>query len=318
MTSRGRDNTRIGIALGSGAARGWAHIGVLRALAAKGIEPGIVAGSSIGALVGAAYAAGQLDTLEAWCRRLTATRMLAYLDFSLLGGGLMQGEKLTETVREQIGDPSIESLSRRFGATATDLDSGQEVWFRDGPLLRAVRASMGIPGILSPVRIGGRWLVDGGLANPVPVSLCRAMGAQVVIAVNLNSDIVGKHGRNRERPAGRPDADADAAAAATRVGRGLADLREALSRRNELLLSRLLGKQARSPGLFEVLAGSINIMQDRITRARMAGDPPDIVLSPRLSELGLLEFDRARKAIAEGEASVASAGSELDNVLRPN
>ncbi len=316
MTGRETGNIRIGIALGSGAARGWAHIGVLRALAAKGIEPGIVAGSSIGALVGAAYAAGQLDTLEAWCRRLTATRMLAYLDFSLLGGGLMQGEKLAEIVREQIGDPSIESLPRRFGATATDLDSGQEVWFRDGPLLRAVRASMGIPGILSPVRIGGRWLVDGGLANPVPVSLCRAMGAQVVIAVNLNSDIVGKHGRNRKRPAG--PADADAAPAATRVGRGLADLREALSRRNELLLSRLLGRQARSPGLFEVLAGSINIMQDRITRARMAGDPPDIVLSPRLSELGLLEFDRARKAIAEGEAAVASAASELDNLLRPN
>ncbi len=189
--------TRIGLALGSGSARGWAHIGVIRALTEIGIEPEIIAGSSIGAFVGAAYASNQLDNLEKWVCSLAWKDILEYLDLSLRGGGIIQGEKLLEFLPDVISGSTIESLSRRFGAVATELNTGREVWFRDGSLVEAVRASIGLPGLFAPVWLKDRWLVDGGLANPVPVSLCRALGADIVIAVNLNGDIVGKHQRNR-------------------------------------------------------------------------------------------------------------------------
>lgn len=194
-----RTDARVGIALGSGSARGWAHIGVLRALTEMGIEPGIVAGSSIGAFVGAAYASHQLDTLEDWCRLLTWKEILGYLDLSLLGGGFVQGDKLLQFAREQVGDSSIESLPCQFGAVATELHTGREIWFRKGSLLDSVRASIALPGLFAPFKLDGRWLVDGGLVDPVPISLCRAMGAEVVIAVNLNGDIVGKHDKRKGR-----------------------------------------------------------------------------------------------------------------------
>ena len=190
-------NIRIGLALGSGSARGWAHIGVIRALSEMGIQPEIVAGTSIGALVGAAYASNQLDMLENWVVSLTWKDILNVVDLSLVSGGLIQGEKLFQFARDHLNDPLIESMPRQFGAVATELNTGREMWFRDGPLMEGIRASIALPGVFTPVRLKGRWLVDGGLANPVPVSLCRAMGADVVIAVNLNGDIVGKHGRRR-------------------------------------------------------------------------------------------------------------------------
>ncbi len=293
--------TRIGLALGSGSARGWAHIGVTRALSEIGIEPEVIAGSSIGALVGAAYASDHLDKLEDWVESLTWKEIFDYLDLSLMGGGFVQGEKLLQFAREQVGDP-IESLARQFGSVATELDTGREVWFREGSLLDGVRASIGLPGLLTPVKLRGRWLVDGGLANPVPVSLCRAMGADVVIAVNLNGDIVGKHGHRRTDQA--ESLETEARADTNFLERISAQFKNGLYRRKDFLLSQLFGENIDNPGLFEVLAGSINIMQDRITRSRVAGDPPEVILSPRLSHIGHLEFDQAAIAIEEGRACV--------------
>lgn len=304
---------RIGIALGSGAARGWAHIGVIRALLKMGIEPDIVAGSSVGSLVGVAYASGQLDSLEEWCRSLTRKKILGYLDLSLLGGGFIQGEKLRKLVLDKIGDHTIESLTKTFGAVATDMETGQEVWLRTGSILSSVRASMAIPGLFAPVRLDGQWLVDGGLTNPVPVSLCRAMGADIVIAVNLNSDIVGKHIRNRQGPVdSQKISDGDDSKYLSAM---LARLKLGFYENRQSLTAKLLGENAGSPGVFEIMASSINIMQDRITRARMAGDPPEINLTPRLAQLGLMEFNKAGEAIEEGKECAEMMGDAIKSVV---
>jgi NTE family protein len=280
-----QQKNRLGIALGSGSARGWAHIGILRALEQAGIVPDVVAGTSMGALVGAAYASGRLDRLEEWVMQIDWWEILRYMD---LRRGGVEGERLMQAFRERVDDAPIESLSKPFGAVATDLHTGREVWFQDGSLLEAVRASIALPGLFSPVRHQGHWLVDGGLVDPLPVSLCRALGADQVIAVNLNGDIVGKHfgSRQTQRVVSNP-----------------------LLARLSAGLQVVLGNHSRAvddaavddpPGLFEVMAGSINIMQDRITRARLAGDPPNVVLSPRLAHLGLMDFDHASEAIAVG------------------
>ncbi|HHH38483.1 MAG TPA: patatin-like phospholipase RssA [Sedimenticola sp.] len=312
--SGGKLRNRIGLALGSGSARGWAHIGVIRALLEMGIEPAIVSGSSIGSLVGAAYASDQLARLERWVTRLTWKDIVGYLDLSVIGGGIVQGDKLLGFVRRHVPDMEIGQLPRRFGAVATDLENGREVWFQHGPLLDAIRASIALPGLFTPVRHNDRWLVDGGLVDPVPVSLCRAMGAEIVIAVNLNGDIVGKHrrGRTRRNNSGRALPGSGQSAIWEKLPQ---QLKNNLQERSNELLTRLLGGSNDTPGIFEVMAGSINIMQDRITRSRMAGDPPEVLLSPRLAHLGLMEFHQARPAIEEGYACVGRMHDELERLL---
>ncbi len=280
----GAVHPRIGIALGSGSARGWAHIGVLQALAREGVRPDVVCGTSIGALVGAAYASDRLEALEEWVLGLDWWGVLGLMDMGIGGVG---GERLMRAFFERVPDVPIERLPRRYGAVATDLASGREVWFQDGPLQPAVRASLALPGLFAPARRDGRWLVDGGLVDPVPVSLCRALGAELVIAVNLNGDIVGRHLVRR------------------RVSRVNALLDQMSSRLQQVLggadeAPRQRRGEEDAPGLFDVMASAMNIMQDRITRSRMAGDPPDIILAPRLAHLALMDFDHAAEAIEAG------------------
>ncbi len=249
--------------------------------------PDIVSGTSIGALVGAAYASGRLDPLEEWVARIDWWEIIRYMDMSRGG---VEGERLMRAFGERVEDVPIETLPKPFGAVATDLLTGREVWFQNGSLLEAVRASIALPGLFSPVRFQERWLVDGGLVDPLPVSLCRALGAEQVIAVNLNGDIVGRQllGRSTRRPASNP--------LLARLSTGwqtvLGNLHDRLSPPEK--------EEDEPPSLFDVMAGSIHIMQDRITRARMAGDPPDVVLAPRLAHLGLMDFDRAGEGIAAG------------------
>jgi NTE family protein len=295
---------RIGLALGSGSARGWAHIGVIRALEEEGIKPGIVCGSSIGSLVGGAYAADCLDALEGWVRALSVWDVVRLLDVRL-AGGLIDGKTLMDSIKGQISGLNIEQLDIPYGAVATDLGNGREIWLQKGDLLQAIRASIALPGLFSPHLLNDRWLVDGGLTNPVPVSLCRAMGAEVIIAVNLNSDILGKHLKPRKAKARQPSLQQDI------LGQLLSRLNNELG---EKALAVLRGNEDAAlevPGLFEVVASSINIMQDRITKSRMAGDPPDVLLSPRLGELALLEFDRADEAIEEGYDCVKRSMSAI-------
>lgn len=262
MAAMTEKNLKVGIALGSGSARGWAHIGVLRALEKAGIAPDIVCGTSIGALVGAVYAGDDIAALEAWVTGLTWRKVLGFFDISF-SGGILKGAKLTGFLRDNFMEKEISGLARPFAAVATDLHSGREVWLREGSVVEAVRASIALPGLFSPCERDGRQLIDGALVNPVPVSLCRAMGADFVIAVDLGSNMVSRHIANAES-----------------------------------------GKRAKKQlSMIEVVTTSLNIMSTRITRSRLAGEPADVVISPRLAQLGLLDYHRATEAITEGRAA---------------
>jgi len=296
-----RTRPRLGIALGSGSARGWAHIGVLRALGDAGIEPDVVCGTSIGALVGAAYVTGQLDALERWARSIRWFDIVRLMDVTLARGGFIEGARLFEALRSRHSEVHIEALPKPFAAVATDFASGREVWLQHGPLIDAVRASASLPGLFPPVPSADGWLVDGGLVNPVPVSVCRALGAEVVVAINLNSDLTARNApprlsRRRLELSG-------AVAGATKLS---ARLREQLRGTTSRLATSLRSNKQDTPSLIEVLAGALYIMQDRITRSRMAGDPAEVVLTPRLGGIRLLDFDRADEAIAAGYACVTA------------
>lgn len=292
---KSRPKPRIGLALGSGSARGWAHVGVIRALEAAGIRPDLVCGTSIGALVGAAYAAGELDRFEQWLLGLGMTDVLAFMDVRL-NGGLIKGERLMAFFRRNFLDRPMEKLDLPFGVVATALHTGAEVWLREGSTIDAVRASIALPALFTPVVVEGLMLVDGGLVNPVPVSLARAMGADVVIAVDLNTDLLGRHlaqPPEKEKSPGEP---------AGEVSEWMRKLQENLS---ALMPER--EESPRLPSMLDVVASSINIMQVRISRSRMAGEPPDAIVAPKLARLGLLDFHKAKEAMVEGRRAVAAA-----------
>ena len=300
MKQPSEEQIRIGIALGSGSARGWAHIGVLQELAEAGIRPHVVAGTSVGALVGAWYARGHLDESEAWVKSLTRRDVMRYMDLAFTGG-LLEGRRLMEVYRQRFGDIDIRELPMPYAAVATNLNTGQEIWLQKGSLLEAVRASISLPGLFKPVRHGEHWVVDGGLVNPVPVTLCRAMGAHVVIAVNLNGDLLGRRRRRTTAPRQAMVSDVT----------WWERVSNAFSRN---------GKPTRNgaepgPGFFDVLNSSINIMQDRITRSRMAGDPPDGLIAPRLEHFELLDYARGAEAIREGRAPVRRVLPVIEDML---
>ena len=307
MGNAGRGE-RIGLALGGGAARGWAHIGVIRALREAGIQPDLVAGTSVGAIVGAMLCSDHLDAFEHWVRDLGRRDVVAYMDFALGNGGFIQGRRLLGHFHETFGDLRFESLRTPLGVVATDLYSGQERWLRDGDVAMAVRASMALPGVFTPVQVHGEWLVDGGLVNPVPISLCHAMGADRVIAVNLSGGLLGRRIQppvpdvGTSMAAAEPRSDAPPADGPMgwlqRLSHGFRDSAEALQAQFQR------GTRETSPGVFDVIATSVNVMQVRITRSRMAGDPPDLLITPRLAHIGLLELYRGDEAIAEGYEAV--------------
>ena len=300
-------HSRIGIALGSGSARGLAHIGIIEALLEMGIEPDIVSGSSSGAFVGAAYVANRLSALKQFAQDLKWREIVSLLDIRFLGGGMIDGKRIVEFMRDlQVAAP-IESYTKAYAAVATDLATGQEVWLREGPINEAVRASFALPAIFSPVKIGDRWLLDGGLVNPVPV-VCRALGADVVIAVNLNGDLVGRSSKAQVAEGGDSETVRTSSEFLRRL---LAQIPARIKNQDFAIAPKLLEAGITTPGYLNVIANSIAIMQDRITRARLAGDPPEIVLMPKLHDIGALEFNRADEAIAEGRDCVRQAHSLL-------
>jgi NTE family protein len=297
---------KIGLALGGGSARGWAHIGVLRALNEAGIHPDIVAGTSIGAVVGGCYVAGELAALEQFALELTRRKVLGFLDFNFSGSGLINGQRLCNVLDARLGGLAIEGLSKRFVAVATEIGTGHEIWLSRGRLVDAMRASYALPGIFRPVAVDGRWLFDGALVNPVPVSVCRALGARYVIAVNVNWDTSGRGTvvphleapAQSEEPPATPEPDAGMLA---RNGRAV----------KKLLQRQVFGRTDNGPGISRVMVEAFNIVQDRIARSRLAGDPPDIVISPRLPAFGLFDFHRAEALI---QCGVAAARRELDGI----
>lgn len=299
---------KIGLALGSGSARGWAHIGVIKTLEEIGIKPDIVCGTSIGALVGGMYVTNNLEKLHQWLLTLDKKEILKLLDVNLLtGGGFVEGKVLIDYFSRHMGNYLIEDLKIQYASIATNLSNGQEIWIKEGPVNDAIRASMALPGLFTPVSHGDTWLVDGGLVNPVPVSTCRAMGATQVIAVNLNGDILGKHLNNHSHPQKRKYNKLTEETL-------LSNLTNKITGKASSIYSELFENNFNQPGVFDVLASSINIMQDRITRSRMAGDPPDIILAPKLAQIGLMEFDRAEEAIEAGRKSVLQLRPALEDI----
>ncbi|WP_425418519.1 patatin-like phospholipase family protein [Oricola indica] len=277
----------IALALGGGAARGWAHIGVLHALDEVGIKIDMIAGTSIGALVGGCYLAGKLDELEKFARSLSRRRMLGLLDIQFAGSGLFGGMRLNREMESHMRDIQIEDLPKPFVAVATEIATGHEIWLTHGDLIVAMRASYSLPGIFEPVECNGKVLVDGALVNPVPVSVCRAHEQPRVVAVNLNYDIFGRSGVVKH---GVPRAEMNVRAT------------EDTPRTSH----KKLPAQTVRLGISGVMVESYNIIQDRISRARLAGDPPDYALHPRLSEIGMADFHRASEAIDQGyEATIS-------------
>ena len=297
---------KFGLVLGGGAARGWAHLGVIRSLQQAGLHPDLVCGTSIGALVGAALASGELDRFEHWVRQLRVRDVVRLMDIGF-GGGLLKGDRLVEFFNKAYPDRPIADLGMPFGAVATDLRTGAEVWLKDGSTLEAVRASIALPGLLSPKVVGGRTLVDGVLVNPVPVSLARAMGADVVLAVNLNADLIGRHLRQESSsPSPVPDEPAQ-------------PWFVEFSQRMGSRLSQMFRRDGSgTPSMFEVVTTSVSIMQVSITRSRMASEPPDVTLAPKVSQIGIMEFHRAAEAIEAGQEAAEQVLPALRECLGPD
>lgn len=293
----------VGLALGSGSARGWSHIGVLQEMEAIGVRPQVIAGTSVGALVGALYVSGQLDAFAEWLTSLSVRDVFGLLDFTLTGG-MVKGEKLFGHIDSHYQNPDVESLEQRFISVATDMKTGREHWISSGPVIAAARASCALPGVFRPVLNNDRWMLDGGLVNPVPVSACRACGAEVVIAVNLNAQLVGAHWSKASREVAHEEADTRAVA-----GEAEADAQD----RGfwQKVMGYFESGEGQPPGFFDVISASINIMQDRITRSRMAGDPPEMTLIPHLEDFAMMDFHRAEEAIKEGRRLVQERADEI-------
>ena len=294
---------KIGIALGGGGARGWAHIGVLQALEKIGIEINIIAGTSIGAIAGGCYAADELNELQNFATQLTPRKVLGFMDLNLAGTSLITGRRICGALENHLKHHRIEQLKRSFIAVATEMNTGHEVWMDKGQLVDAMRASYALPGIFSPVNVNGRWLFDGAMVNPVPVSVCRAFGADIVIAVNLNSDVFGKGTIVPSHEAKEIDSeqnDQEPPVSKSHLGK---------------LRTQIFGSGNGAPGLSSVMLDAFNITQDRIARARLAGDPPDISIVPRVSNIGLFDFHRAEDLIEAGKEATLRAIEDLEHHL---
>lgn len=293
---------KIVLALGGGVARGWAHIGVLRTLLRAGLVPDVVCGTSIGAVVGGLYVAGKLDALEHWARALTPRRVVGLLDVTFGGSGLFGGERLAALLEEQLGGGiCIETLSRPFIAIATELETGREVWLRDGSLINALRASYALPGVFAPVKYNGRWLVDGALVNPCPTSAARSFGGEIVIAVSLHSDLIGS-------PSDAPSPQTPIIAEEPALSRWL--------RPDRMILQRIFADRPDGPALSTVMIGALNVLLDRVTRARLAGDPPDVLIAPRVAHVGLIDFHRATETIERGAEAARAALPMINYALK--
>ncbi len=291
---------KIGVALGSGGARGWCHIGALRALAEEGVEPDVVAGCSMGALVGAAYVAGELDALEEWAYTVNWRKVAGFLDINLASGGLIEGKRIVALLNSIKADAPIESFKKPFMAIASDMQTGREVWLDRGSILDAVRASIALPGIISPMHLDGKWLLDGGMTNPVPVSACRAMGAEIVIAINPNANTLEPHAkRGKPKEPIKPSRDF--------LDKMFDTVPDGIKQSLKTITPNIFGPKSGAPGYIEVLSASIEIMTNQILRSRMAGEPPHVMVNPYLAHMSVLEFYRAKEAVEEGRRSTQAA-----------
>ncbi|TDR16360.1 patatin-like phospholipase family protein [Marinicella litoralis] len=304
-------SAKIGLVLGSGSARGMSHIGVIRALQEMGIEPDVIAGCSVGSLVGASYATSNLDQLEEWAMSMTESAIRRFLSININAAGFVNALNMRKLFEQTIGMESLnfKDMDRPFGAVATDLSTGKEVWLQKGSVHDALWSSMAFPGLFPSVLHDNKWLVDGGLVNPVPVSLCKAMGADVVIAVNLNADIINSYQVVDEKPEDETNSEE-----ASNEDENEDDSIWEKAKANFQIAMSLIssdGSKVKEPKSLDVISNSINIMSSHLTRSRLAGEPPDVLLQPRLNDVGLLQLYKAKDSIAEGYACVQRMKEEI-------
>ena len=283
---------KIGLALGSGGARGWCHIGVIEALEDLGIKADVVVGCSMGAIVGGAYAAGRMQDLTNWATALTAAGVVRLLDIRPMSGGIIQGRGIYEMFDAISLPEDFADLETTFITVATDMVSGNEVWFNEGNVADAIRAAVSLPGIVGPSQVDGRWMLDGGLTNPVPVSVCYAERCDVVIAVNPNA---------------RPDGMIWVPPA-PQAKENDGFLPEAIS---QWLPGGAKTPPEVKPSYTQVASAAIDIMVERIRRARLAAEPPHILLNTDLNHMSILEFHKAQQAIDEGRRIVEAQSERL-------
>lgn len=310
---------KIGIALGSGSAKGWAHIGVLKRLSELGIEPDIVAGCSVGAFVGASYAAGNLNKLDDWVRGFSNWNLMSVMDLSWRKGGLITGEKVFDQAKSMLGPSTIEELEIAFTAVATELYSGQEIWLQKGSLREAVRASCSIPGLMAPKQLGQQWLIDGAVVNPIPISVCRAMGADLVIAVDLYGypaavDPMAQVANQMPRPGpdmpeveGPPRPDDEHSHFTNLLSHGRSYFND--------IVDKFVSNQGTQPNMFAVMSTALDILEARHKKSRLAGDPPEIMIMPKVAHIASMEFNRGQEAMTAGEASVDQISHVLEAQL---
>ena len=310
-------NPSIGLALGGGAAKGWAHIGFMKALDEAGIKPDIISGTSMGAVVGGCWAAGKLDELEEFARSLTQRRVFALLDVSLSGSGLINGSRLAKLLMKNLAGIQIEDLDISFSCLATELENGNEIWLSKGNLSQSLQASYALPGIFKPVNIDNRWLIDGALVNPVPITACRAMGANYVIGVSLSTagvgmgTVISNSMVNNDTPQTEDRDQTNNMPSASPSDEDPDGVKNPLD-------DQLSNEKKDAPGISSVLVQSYNIIQDRVARSRLAGDPPDTLIMPSVSDIGMFDFHRAGDAIDAGYAAAQTIVQQLAPTKEPN
>lgn len=312
----------VGLVLGSGASRGWAHIGIIEALVEAKIPIDFIAGCSVGAYIGALYASGSLTSLKNFLLRMDGKKIFSYFDVVFPRSGLLNGSRRVQELFSMHTDvQDFSELDIPLVMVATDLERGEKVIIKSGNIIEGLRATMSYPGLFAPVQVKGRWLVDGGLVDPVPVGVARAMGAGVVIAVDLNSRIVSR-GRqssflsdveqHQELVAKLPDVDLDNR---NELMKKMADFYESAENRFKHKTSEFLRRDSATPDIIDTVITSIGIMQERITRINLAVDRPNILIQPRLGELKMMNFDQVAHAIEEGYIGVQEKLEDIRNLL---
>lgn len=295
---------KVGLALGAGAARGWAHIGIIEALEDMGVQIDVVAGCSIGAYVGSAYASGHLAELKNWACSLDEWQILTLLGVGINSGGIASGKRVFEKLADEFTAPNFEQMQKPFAVIATNMHTGREVVFKEGEIGESIRASCAIPGLFAPVKYQGQWLIDGAVVNPVPVNVCRQLGADIVIAINLTADF---------RPQIMERNPSEHIARQHKTD-------EFFEKNSSLIRSWFSPEKSKEqdspPGIMSVMSSALDIMQARVTRSRLAGDPPNILIEPNLYDVGILEFNRAEELIQNGREAVERLSQQIEYQLR--
>jgi NTE family protein len=309
---------KIGLALGGGAARGWAHVGVIKALTDCGVEVDLVAGTSIGALVGSVHASGNLGGFEKAILEIDRKKTISMLDVVFPKCGLLDGKKVTDFFKSFISGREFSDLGIPFGAVATDLQTSDEIWLTTDDVSRAVRASIAVPGLFTPVMIEDRLTVDGGLVNPLPVSLARSMGADIVIAVDLNH-YIAMRGNNLKKKmqcagnqseAGSTEESFSGDSPASEEKNGFfPGIMERIDKIDVFLFEAIKNWKNRpsGPNIFEIIFTSTLVMEKTITGLRLEKEPADILIRPELGEIRFMDFHRAKESIQEGYDACVSA-----------